>query len=104
MTRRSPSWARSGFSSACLCEGRAELDEILDDPIAAIQKREVSLVLEQPALRAVHVGRQPAAVLERNHAVLSAVPDRDGDTQALRLEAPGPSECQVVVAPAGDAG
>src|SRR5437660_3935777 len=104
MTRRSPTWARSGFSNARSCEGSAELDEILDDPIAAIQKREVSFVLEQPPLRAGHVGRQPAAVLERNHAVLSAVPDRDGDAHALGLEAPGPCERQVVVAPAGDAG
>src|SRR5207302_10565501 len=104
MTRRSPTWARSGFSSARLCKGRAELDEVLDDPIAPIHQRQVSFVLEHTALRAVHVGRQPAAVLERNHAVLSAVPNRDGDAHALRVEAPGPSECQVVVAPAGDAG
>ncbi len=66
-------------------------------------EREVSLVVEEPGLRARDVRGQPLAVRERHHAVLRALPDGDGHADPGKVEAPRVHERDVVVEPAPDA-
>src|SRR5258707_13917377 len=70
---------------------------------AALEDRQVPIRLADVSLDAREPLREPAAVRDRDHQILDALPEQHRDADVGDLEPPRACEPEVAVAPAGAA-
>src|SRR5262245_58788535 len=77
-----------------------DLDQVGDDPLDAVDQRQVTLVEVDPGVTVRDVLDQPVAVGQRHHPIVGTLPDRDRHPDRRQVDAPRDDFGEVVVAPA----
>src|SRR5260221_1347123 len=102
-----PTRPRLGCSAAeppVLPSSEACVEPVEDLRRAALEDRQVPVLLADVSLDAREALLEPAAVRDRDHQILDALPEQHRDADVSEPEPPRAREREVVVAPAGDAG